>query len=62
VVEQGGRRRGGRGECNSSRRQVHYFAPTLFCELVVLAGIGLWVLGWKHPPKRVNAAKSFESA
>jgi len=24
------------------------FAPTLFCDLAVLAGIGLWVLGWKH--------------
>lgn len=24
------------------------FAPTLFCDLALLAGIGLWVLGWKH--------------
>lgn len=28
------------------------FAPTLFCDLAVLAGIGIWVLGSKHPPKR----------
>ena len=28
------------------------FAPTLFCDLAVLAGIGLWVLGRKHPTKR----------
>ena len=28
------------------------FAPTLFCDLAVLAGIGLRVLGWKHPLKR----------
>ena len=28
------------------------FAPTLFCDLAVLAGIGLWVLGRKHPAKR----------
>ena len=28
------------------------FAPTLFCDLAVLAGIGLWVLGWKHKPKK----------
>jgi hypothetical protein len=27
------------------------FAPTLFCDLAVLAGIGLWVLGWKHRAK-----------
>ena len=25
------------------------FAPTLFCDLAILAAIGLWVLGWKHP-------------
>lgn len=24
------------------------FAPTLFCDLAILAAIGLWVLGWKH--------------
>jgi len=28
------------------------FAPTLFCDLAVLAWIGLWVLGWKHKPKK----------
>jgi hypothetical protein len=28
------------------------FAPTLFCDLAVLAGIGLWVLGWKHKPQK----------
>jgi len=28
------------------------FAPTLFCDLAVLAGIGLWALGWNHPPTR----------
>jgi hypothetical protein len=28
------------------------FAPTLFCDLAVLAGIGLWFLGWKHKPKK----------
>jgi len=27
------------------------FAPTLFCDLAVLAGIGLWSLGWKQKPK-----------
>jgi hypothetical protein len=27
------------------------FAPTLFCDLAVLAGIGLWVLGRKHHAK-----------
>jgi hypothetical protein len=27
------------------------FAPMLFCDLAMLAGIGLWVLGWKHPAK-----------
>jgi hypothetical protein len=27
------------------------FAPTLFCDLAILAGIGLWVLVWKHKPK-----------
>ena len=24
------------------------FAPTLFCDLAILAGIGIWVLGWRH--------------
>jgi hypothetical protein len=36
-------------------RMVHgapIFAPTLFCDLAVLAGIGLWVLSRKHPPKQ----------
>jgi hypothetical protein len=28
------------------------FAPTLFCDLAVLAGIGLWFLGWEHKPKK----------
>ena len=28
------------------------FAPTLFCDLAVLAGIGLWGLGRKHPVKK----------
>ena len=28
------------------------FAPTLFYDLAVLAGIGLWGLGRKHPAKR----------
>jgi hypothetical protein len=27
------------------------FAPTLFCDLAILAAIGLWVLGWKHTAK-----------
>ena len=27
------------------------FAPTLFCDLAVLAGIGLWMLGRKQPAK-----------
>ncbi len=36
---------------NLFHRIVHgapIFAPTLFCDLAVLAGIGLWLLGWKH--------------
>ena len=40
----------GTGE-NLFLRIVHgapIFAPTLFCDLAVLAGIGLWVLGWKQ--------------
>ena len=40
---------------NLFQRIVHgapIFAPTLFCDLAVLAGIGLWVLGRKHPTKR----------
>jgi hypothetical protein len=28
------------------------FAPTLFCDLAVLAGIGLWFLGREHKPKK----------
>lgn len=28
------------------------FAPTLFCDLAVLAGIGLWALHQKHPAKK----------
>jgi len=34
-------------------RMVHgapIFAPTLFCDLAALAGIGLWVLGWNPKP------------
>ena len=27
------------------------FAPTLFCDLAVLAGIGLWGLSRERPPK-----------
>ena len=28
------------------------FAPTLFCDLAVLAGIGLWTLGSQHPQNK----------
>jgi hypothetical protein len=38
---------------NLFQRVVHgapIFAPTLFCDLAVLAGIGLWVLSRKQPP------------
>jgi hypothetical protein len=31
------------------------FAPTLFCDLAVLAGIGIWVLGWKHTGKQESS-------
>jgi len=31
------------------------FAPTLFCDLAVLAGIGVWVLGWKHTGKQESS-------
>ena len=40
---------------NLFQRIVHgapIFAPTLFCDLGVLAGIGLWTLSRKHPAKR----------
>lgn len=40
---------------NLFQRIVHgapIFAPTLFCDLAVLAGIGLWVLGRKRQPKK----------
>lgn len=30
------------------------FAPTLFCDLAILAAIGLWVLGWKHGPEKTG--------
>ena len=39
---------------NLFQRIVHgapIFAPTLFCDLAVLAGIGLWALGRKRPAK-----------
>lgn len=39
---------------NLFQRMVHgapIFAPTLFCDLAVLAGIGLWGLSRERPPK-----------
>lgn len=33
------------------------FAPTLFCDLAVLAGIGLWVLGWKQSTEAKSSSE-----
>jgi hypothetical protein len=49
----------GTGE-NLFLRIVHgapIFAPTLFCDLAVLAGIGLWVLGWKQPAEAESSSR-----
>jgi hypothetical protein len=49
----------GTGE-NLFLRIVHgapIFAPTLFCDLAVLAGIGLWVLGGKQPAEAESPSR-----
>jgi hypothetical protein len=36
------------------------FAPALFCDLAVLAGIGLWALGWKCPAQAESSSRRWQ--